>query len=90
MRRVKKELVKLRMSSLSDCGRSASEEMQEQHHDPDYQRDVNEAAGYVKSKEPTQPKNNQDRSDYAKHVSISFTYALPMRASQKSICRAAY
>jgi hypothetical protein len=65
MRRVKKELVKLRMSSPSDCGRSASEEMPEQRHDPDYQHDVNEAAGNVKSKEPTQPKNNQDRSDYS-------------------------
>jgi hypothetical protein len=59
-------------TSLSDCGRSASEEMQEQHHYPDYQHDVNQAAGNVKGQEPKQPKNNQDRSDYSKHVSNSF------------------
>jgi hypothetical protein len=35
--------------------------MQEQHHYPDYQHDVNEAAGNVKGQEPKQPKNNQDR-----------------------------
>jgi hypothetical protein len=46
--------------------------MQEQDHYPDYQHDVNQAAGNVKGKEPKQPKNNQDRSDYSKHVSNSF------------------
>jgi ABC-type phosphate transport system ATPase subunit len=57
---------------ISGCGRSASEEMQEQHHYSDYQYDVNEAAGNVKGQEPKQPKNNQDRSNYSKHVSNSF------------------
>jgi hypothetical protein len=33
---------------LSGCGRSASEEIQEQHHYPDYQHDVNEAAGNIR------------------------------------------
>jgi len=37
--------------------------MQEQHHDTDYQQDMNEAARDVKSQEPEQPKNNQYGSD---------------------------
>jgi hypothetical protein len=57
---------------ISGCGRSASEEMQQQHHYSDYQHDVNKAAGNVKGQEPKQPKNNQDRSNYSKHVSNSF------------------
>ena len=59
-------------TSLSDCGRSTSDEMQEQHHDPDDQHDVNEAAGNVKGQEPKQPKNDQNRCDYSKHVFNSF------------------
>jgi hypothetical protein len=33
--------------------------MQEKHYDTDYQQDVNQAAGNVKSQEPEQPKNDQ-------------------------------
>jgi hypothetical protein len=46
--------------------------MEEEHHYADYQQDVNEAAGNVKSQEPKQPKNNQNRRDYSKHVFNSF------------------
>jgi len=42
---------------------SASEEMQEKHHDTDDQQDMNEPAGNVKSQEPKQPKNDEYGSD---------------------------
>ena len=61
IRNLQTEKRALARTRLSGCGRSASEEMQEQHHYPDYQHDVNEAAGNVKGQEPKQPKNNQDR-----------------------------
>jgi len=32
---------------------------------------VNESGGYVERKKSKQPKNNQDRGDYPKHVFIS-------------------
>jgi hypothetical protein len=47
--------------------------MQEEHHDTDYEQDVNETAGNVKGQEPKQPKNNQNRRDESKHVFNSFT-----------------
>jgi hypothetical protein len=37
--------------------------MQNEHHNPDYQQDMNDAAGNVKGKEPKQPENNQNRGD---------------------------
>jgi hypothetical protein len=41
---------------------------------------VNEPAGNVKGQEPKQPKNNQNRGDYSKHVFNSFTFErAPMR-----------
>jgi hypothetical protein len=61
--------------------------MQEQYDYADYQHDVNEAARNVKGKESKQPKNDQDRSDYSKHISNSF---YQLSAHQKSICRAAH
>jgi hypothetical protein len=45
-------------TTLSGCGRSAPEEMREEHHDTDHQQDVNYAAGNVKGQESKQPKNN--------------------------------
>ena len=61
IRNLQTEKRALARTRLSGCGQSASEEMQEQQHYPDYQHDVNEAAGNVKGQEPKQPKNNQDR-----------------------------
>jgi hypothetical protein len=37
--------------------------MQNEHHDADYQQDVNDACGDVKREEPEQPENNQNQSD---------------------------
>lgn len=36
-----------------------------------YQDNVNETSGYAKCEIPKQPKNNQNSSDYPKHVFIS-------------------
>jgi hypothetical protein len=41
-----------------DGGRTASEKMQDEHHDTDDQEDVNDARGNVKSEEPEQPEND--------------------------------
>jgi hypothetical protein len=46
--------------------------MKEKHHYTDYQEDVDEPTGNVKGQEPKQPKNNQNRGDYCKHVFNSF------------------
>ena len=46
--------------------------MEQKHHYADYQQKVNEATGNVKGHEPKQPKNNQNRCDYSKHVFNSF------------------
>jgi hypothetical protein len=53
----------LTSAGLSDCRRPASEEMQKEHNDADYQQEVNEPAGNVKGHEPEQPKYNQDRRE---------------------------
>jgi hypothetical protein len=37
--------------------------MQDEHHYADYQQDVNDACGNVKSEEPKQPENDQNRGD---------------------------
>lgn len=45
-------------TALSGGGRSAPEEMREEHHDTDYQQHMNYTAGNVKGQESKQPKNN--------------------------------
>jgi hypothetical protein len=45
--------------------------MQYEQYQPYYQGDVDESAGYVKCEKPKQPKNDQDCSNYPKHVVIS-------------------
>jgi hypothetical protein len=47
----------------SDGGGSAPEEMQDEHHDTDYQQYVNDASGNVKGKEPKQPENDENCGD---------------------------
>jgi hypothetical protein len=59
-------------SSLSDCGRSTSEEVEEEHDYTDDQQDVNQTAGNMKGQESKQPKNNQNHGDNSKHVFNSF------------------
>jgi hypothetical protein len=45
--------------------------MQHEQYQPYHQCNVNERAGYVKCEKPKQPKNDQDCSDYPKHIVIS-------------------
>jgi hypothetical protein len=49
-------------------GASASQEMEEEEHYTHDEGDVNESTGDVKCEKPKQPKNDQDRCDYPKHV----------------------
>jgi cobalamin biosynthesis protein CobT len=58
-------------TDMLGCSRSASEEMQNEHYDADYQQDVDQSVGHMERQEPKQPKHNQNRSDYSKHVFIS-------------------
>jgi hypothetical protein len=51
------------VSITSDGGGSAPEEMQDEHHDTDYQQYVNDASGNVKGKEPKQPENDENCGD---------------------------
>ena len=62
----------LRIDQLSDCGFSASEEMQGEDHYADYQQDVNHATGNVKREEPKQPKNNQNCRNCSQHFLTHF------------------
>jgi hypothetical protein len=48
----------------SGSGRgSTPKEMQNEHHDADYQQDVNDACGDMEGEKPEQPENNQDQCD---------------------------
>jgi hypothetical protein len=47
----------------SDGGCSTPEEMQNEHHDTDYQQNVNDAGGDMEGEKPCQPENNQDQCD---------------------------
>ena len=49
------------------AGGTAAQKVEKQHDQADYQDDVNEAAGYVKSEKPNQPKNDQNCGDYPEH-----------------------
>jgi hypothetical protein len=42
---------------------STPEEMQHEHHDADYQQDVNDAGGDMEGEKPEQPENNQGQCD---------------------------
>jgi hypothetical protein len=46
--------------------------MQHKQYQAYNQGNVNESGGYVKCEKPKQPKNDQNCSDYPKHVFISF------------------
>jgi hypothetical protein len=48
---------------FSDSRGTASEEMHDEHHDADYEQDVNDAGGNVKGEEPEQPENDENRGD---------------------------
>ena len=48
--------------------------MQKKHHYTDYQQDVDEASRNMKGEEPEQPQDDQNPSDYSKHVVNSFTH----------------
>jgi hypothetical protein len=54
-------------SSVSDSGGTASEEMHDEHHDTDYEQDVNDASGNVKGEEPEQPENDENCGYQCKH-----------------------
>lgn len=45
--------------------------MQEKQYDANNQGHMNESGGYVKCEESKQPKNDQNCSDYPKHVFVS-------------------
>jgi hypothetical protein len=49
------------------AGGTAAQKVEKQHDQADYQDDVNEAAGHVKSEKPQQPKNDQNCGDYPEH-----------------------
>jgi hypothetical protein len=49
--------------------------MEEEHHDTDYEQDVDQPSGNVKSKKAQQPKHNQNRCNKSKHVFNSLTSA---------------
>ena len=49
------------------AGGTAAQKVEKQHDQADYQDDVNEAGGYVKSEKPQQPKNDQNCGDYPEH-----------------------
>jgi hypothetical protein len=67
-----KEKIPFVWASLLGCGRSTFEEMYEKHHNANYQQDVDEAAGNVKSQESKQPKNDQNNCNYSQHFLNSF------------------
>ena len=47
----------------SDGGGSAAKEMQDEHHDTDYEQDVDDAGGNVKREESEQPENDENCGD---------------------------
>jgi hypothetical protein len=54
-------------SVLHSCC-AAPQEMQHEQYQADNQSRVNESGGYVKCEKSKQPKNNQNCSNYPKHV----------------------
>lgn len=50
-------------ATCSDGGCSASQEMKHEHHDTDYEQDMNDASGDVKREESKQPENDENCSD---------------------------
>jgi hypothetical protein len=53
-------------------GASAAQQMNGKQHDSHNEDDVDESRGNVKRKKSEQPKNDQNCSEYPKHVSNSF------------------
>jgi hypothetical protein len=60
--------------------------MEGEEHETYDEYDVDETSGDVKGEKPKQPKNDQYRCDYPKHVFNSFY--LGARAKQRVFCRA--
>jgi hypothetical protein len=55
--------IRLGPAGVLDSGGTTSEEMHDEHHDTDYEQDVNDAGGNVKSEEPEQPENDENCGD---------------------------
>src|SRR4029077_903078 len=78
----------LEVASVLDSGGTASHEVQHKQDQADDQGRVNEGGGYVKCEKSKQPKNNQNCSDYPKHVLLSLL--LTARISTISFRRTAH
>jgi hypothetical protein len=70
----------LELAGDLDSGRTASQEVQHKQDQADNQRHVNESGGYVKCEKPKQPENNENCSDYPKHLFISMFLCAKTRA----------